>query len=122
MLDGSSGGYCRPPIGQHSVKVFGMYCYPPPPTHSLFSGESRVVQPTLAYEVDRSIRLIGSHIGGDGLNETPKLSLAKTDFFFGPFCLSNIDNRSDKLEFIAGALQWFRQNMKILRPTIGKQQ
>src|SRR5260370_11917999 len=75
MLDVRSGGQCGPPIRHHSIKVFGMYCAPPPPTHPLFSGEPRVVQPTLAYEVDRPIRLIGPHIGGDRLNERPKLLL-----------------------------------------------
>src|ERR1700733_1187638 len=122
MLDGSSGGHCGPPIGQHSIKVFGMYCARPSPTYSLFSGKPCVVQPTSAYEVDRSIRLIGSHIGRDRLNEGSKLSLAKTDFFFCLFCLSNIDDRPGKLKLIASTLQWFRQNMQMLYTTIGKEE
>src|ERR1700733_8276165 len=118
MLDGSSSRHCHSPVGQHSIKVFRMYCVRPPPTYPPFSGKSRVVQPTSAYEVDRSIRLIGSHIGGDRLNKSPKLSLAETDFFLCLFCLSNIDDRPSEFEFIVSTLQWFRQNMQMLYMTV----
>src|ERR1700678_2363294 len=103
MLDGSSGGHCGPPIGQHPLKVFGMYCAPPPPTHPLLSGEARVVQPTLAYEVDRSIRQIGPHIGGDCLDESPKLSLATPDLLFSRPAFGDVAHRPDKLA-IAGCI------------------
>src|ERR1700692_4277059 len=94
MLDGSSGGHCGPPIGHHSIKVFGMYCAPPPPTHPLFSGEPRVIQPTLAYEVDRPIRLIGPHIGGDRLNERPKLLVVAPNSLFRTQAVSHINYRT----------------------------
>src|SRR6266852_635093 len=122
MLDGRSGGQCGPPIGHYSIKVFGMYCACPPPTRPLFSGEPRVVQPTLAYEVDRSIRQSGPHIGGDRLNESPKLSLAASDFLFCPFCLSNIDDRPSELEVIGSGSQRPRQNSNILDAIVGKEQ
>src|SRR5471030_3319927 len=44
MLDGRSRFQCGPPICRHSIKVFGMYCVPPSPPHTLFSGKPRVVQ------------------------------------------------------------------------------
>src|SRR5260370_11834269 len=91
MPDGRSGGQCGPPIGNHSIKVFGMDHTRPPPTHILFSREPRVVQPTLAHEIDRPVRQCGPHIGGDPLNASPKLSLASSDFLFCPLCLSNIE-------------------------------
>src|SRR5580658_11271848 len=105
MLDGSSGGHCCPPIGQHPIKVIRMDCAPPPPTHPLCSGEPRVVQPTLAYEVDRSIRQIGTHIGGDRLNESPKLFFIAPDSFLCLLCSGYIDNRPDKLELVASTSQ-----------------
>src|ERR1700721_277147 len=119
MLDGGSSGHCGAPIDKHSIKVFGMYCASPSPTQPLFSGKPRVVQPTLTYEVDRAIRLIGSDIGGDRLDESPKLSLAKTEFFFCPFCLSNIDDRPGELELIACILQRSCQNMEMLHTAVG---
>src|SRR5258707_10012231 len=121
MLDGRSGGQCGPPIRHHSINVFGMYCAPPPPTHPLFSGKPRVVQPTLAYEVDRSIRQSGPHIGGDRLNESSKLSLAESDFLFCPFCFSNIDDRPSKLEVIGSGSHRPRQNSNILDAIVGKE-
>src|SRR5258707_12373211 len=90
MLDGRSGGQCGPPIRHHSINVFGMYCAPPPPTHPLFSGKPRVVQPTVAYEVDRSIRQSGPHIGGDRPNKLAKPPLAQATFFFCPLRLRRI--------------------------------
>src|ERR1700733_6224437 len=99
-----------------------MYCAPPPPTRPLFSGEPRVVQPTLAYEIDRSVRQSGPHIGGDRFNESAKLTLVAPDSFLRLLYLGYIDNRPGKLEFIASTLQWFRQNMQMLYATVGKEQ
>src|ERR1700760_1463655 len=122
MLDGGSGGQSCTPIGHHPVDVVGMDCARPPRTHSLFSGEPRVVQPTLAYEIDRSIRQSGPHKGGDRLNESPKLSLAESDFLFCPFCLSNIDDSPSELEVIGSGSQRPRQNSNILDAIVGKEQ
>src|SRR5260370_5284502 len=122
MPHGRSGAQCGLPIRHHPINVFGMYCAPPPPTHPLFSGEPRVVQPTLAYEVDRSIRQSSPHIGGDRLNESPKLSLAESDFLFRPFCLSNIDDRPSELEVIGSGSQQPSQNSNILDAIVGKEQ
>src|SRR5277367_2343517 len=122
MLDGRSGGQCGPPIGHHSIKIFGMYCAPPPPTHPLFFGEPRVVQPTVAYEIDRSVRQRGPHIGGDRLNESAKLRLVAPDSFLCLLCLGYIDDRPGKLELIASTSPWFRQNMQMLYTTVGKEQ
>src|ERR1700733_2045514 len=97
MLDGSSGGHCGPPIFQNPIKVFGMYCASPPPTRPLLSGKPRVVQPTLAHEVDGSIRQIGPHIGGDCLDKSPKLLLVAPDLLFRSFALRDVGHRSDKL-------------------------
>src|SRR5580692_10593330 len=99
-----------------------MYCAPPPPTHPLFSREPRVVQPTLAYEVDRSIRQIGPHIGGDRLNECPQFPLAEADLRFCPFCISNIDDRPNELEIIGSCSQRPRQYSNVLDATVGKEQ
>src|SRR6201999_4261351 len=111
-----------PPIGYHAFDVVGMDCAPPPRTPPLFSGEPRVVQPTLAYEIDRSIRQSGADKGGDRFNESAKLTLIAPDSFLRLLCLGYIDNRPGKLEFIASTLQWFRQNMQMLHATVGKEQ
>src|SRR6266699_202117 len=122
MPDGRSGGQCGPPIGNYSIKVFGMDDTRPPPTHILFSREPGVVQPTLAHEIDRPVRQCGPHIGGDRLNESPKLSLAESDFLFCPFCLSNIDDCPSELEVIGSGSQRPRQNSNILDAIVGKEQ
>ena len=77
-----------------------MDCASPSPTHSSLSGESCVVQPTLAYEIDRSVRQSSTHISGNCLNERPKLSLAQSDLLFCSSRLSDIDHRPGKLEII----------------------
>src|SRR5260370_40885946 len=92
-----------------------------PPNHILFSGEPRVVQPTLAHEIDRPVRQCGPHIGGDRPNESPKLSLAASDFLFCPFCLSNIDDRPSELEVIGSGSQRPPQNSNIPYAIVGKQ-
>src|SRR6202789_1249341 len=122
MLDGRSVGQCGPPIGHHSVDVIGMDCAAPPGTHTLFSGESRVVQPTLAYEIDRSVWQSGSHIGGDRLNERAKLPLAESNLLFCPFCPSNVHDRAGKFEAVACILQRPCQNMEMLHAAVGKEQ
>src|ERR1700733_3302746 len=122
MLDRRSGGQCGPPIGHHPINVFGMYCVLPPPTHPLFLGELRVVQPALAYEIDRSIRQSGHHIDGDRLNESPKLSLTEADFLFSPLCLSDIDDCPRKLGVIGRGPKRSRQNTNILDAIVGKEQ
>src|ERR1700740_2728761 len=121
MLDGGSGGQSCTPIGHHPVDVVGMDCARPPRTHSLFSGEARVVQPTLAYEIDRSVRQSGPNIGGDGFNESVKLSLVAQDSLLCLLCIGYVDNRPGKLEFIASTLQWFRQNVEMLHAAVGKE-
>src|SRR5277367_151564 len=100
MLDGRSGDQGGPPIGDHPIKVFGMYYTPPPPTHPLLSRQPRIVHPALAYEVDRSIRQSGPHIGGDRLNKSPKLTLIALDSFLCLLRLCYIDDRTCKLETI----------------------
>src|SRR3984957_12795388 len=122
MLDRSSGGHCGPPVVHHSIEVFGMYWASPSPTHPLFSGEPRVVQPTLAHEIDRPIRLIGPHIGGDRLNESPKLPFAESDFLLRSFRLCYIDDRPGELEVIGRGSQGPRQNSNILDAIVGKEQ
>src|ERR1700722_9123533 len=122
MLDRSSGGHCGPPIGYPSIEVFGMYCASPPPAHLMFSGEPRVVQPTLAHEIDRAIRLIGPHIGGDRLNESPKLPFAESNLLLRSFRLCYIDVRPGELEVVGGGSQRLRQNSNILDAIVGKEQ
>ena len=99
-----------------------MHCAHPTPTRPLFSGEARVVQPTLADEVERSIRQIGTYIGRNRLNENLKLLLAEPDFLFCPLCLSNIDDRPCELEIIRIGFHWSRQNVNILDPIVGEEQ
>src|SRR5260370_8894147 len=93
-----------------------------PPNHILFSGEPRVVQPTLAHEIDRPVRQCGPHIGGDRLKESPKLSLAESDFLFCPFFLSNIDDCPSELEVIGSGSQRPRPNSNILASIRAKTQ
>src|ERR1700722_10468402 len=56
LLDGLPCGQSRPPIGDHSVNIFGVYGTRPAPAQSLFPGETEVVQPTLAEKITRSVR------------------------------------------------------------------
>src|ERR1700722_11464063 len=121
MLDGSSGSHCGPPIGQHPVKIFRMYCPSPPPADPLVSAEPRVIEPTLAYKVDGSIWEIGSHISGDRLNESPKFPLVEPKFLFCASCLSNIDDRPSELQLIGSRCQWPRQNSNILHTIAGQE-
>jgi hypothetical protein len=66
-------------------------CTAPPPTHTLFSGGPRAFRETLAYEVDRSVRLCGPHIGGDRVNKSPKLALTLLECFLCSLPLIDVE-------------------------------
>ena len=62
----------------------------PATLHRLFSGLAGVVQPTLAYEIDRPVRPRGPYKGGDCLNESVKLSLVESGSSLPPVLRSVI--------------------------------
>ena len=73
----------------------------PAPSHCLFSGLAGVLQPALAQKISCSIGQAGPHVGGQYINESPKLSLTVPECFLCLFPIIDVDREAVPLNDLA---------------------
>src|SRR6266699_3881020 len=94
LLDRCTCGQCGPPLAPFPIKVLGVYYAHPTPSQPSLSGKPGIIEPTLAHEIDRSVRQGGSHKDRNRLDDGPKLSLAEPDSLFRTQAVSHINYRT----------------------------